>query len=167
MPGRRGDPLALPESGCRRIGGVGRPLVDVFGGHGDVVHDRAVPRVEVIHHPLIAFVQVAVGNQPANMPLHGANVALGIVGDRARGGIGAAAMLVRVVVQPEQDQLADPVTTPHYHAEHERRGLDTNRSYPRGRQLASSRQRLAQLPNSACEHGMTAVSVEPLRESAP
>jgi hypothetical protein len=62
-------------------------------------------------------------------------------------------MLVRVVGEPEQDQLADPVTTTHCHAEHERRGLDTHRSHPRGRQLASSRQRLAQLPNSTREHG--------------
>jgi hypothetical protein len=38
--------------------GVGRPLVDLFGAHRDVVHDRAVLRIEVINQPLITLMQI-------------------------------------------------------------------------------------------------------------
>jgi hypothetical protein len=85
----------------------------VFGARGDVVHDRPVSRIEIIHHPLVAFVQVSAFQQPADVASHGAHVALGVIGDGLGGRVGAAAVLVRVVGEPEQDELADPVAATH------------------------------------------------------
>jgi hypothetical protein len=112
--------------------------VDLFGAHCDVVDDGPVARVEVIDHLLVAFVQVSAFQQPADVALHGADVAFGVVGDGPGGRVGAAAVFVGVVGVAEKDQLADAVAAAHRQAEHERAGFDTHRSHPRRRQLASN-----------------------------
>ena len=50
--------LRCPSPSPAGMVGVGRPMVDLFGAHRDVVHDRAVPRIEVINQPLITLMQI-------------------------------------------------------------------------------------------------------------
>jgi hypothetical protein len=64
-------------------------LLDLVDADRDVVDDRPVPQVEMVHHPLIALVKEPVGEQPANVALHGADVAFGVVGDGLGGRVGS------------------------------------------------------------------------------
>jgi hypothetical protein len=49
--------VRCPSSASGGRDAVGRPLLDLVGAHRDVVHDRAVPRIKVIHHPLVTLMQ--------------------------------------------------------------------------------------------------------------
>jgi hypothetical protein len=73
----------------------------------------------VVHQSLVAFLQVAVGDEPADVPLRGAHVALGVISDRLRGRVRAAAVFVGVVGVAKQDQLTDTVAAAHRQAQHE------------------------------------------------
>jgi hypothetical protein len=66
----------------------------------------------MVHHPLVAFLEVSVGDQPADVSLHGADVAFGVVGDGPGGRVGAAAVLVGVVGVAEKDSLRTPLPRP-------------------------------------------------------